>query len=127
MQVSRPAHAGRSHIHRPSQMARRRPLRDVVIAKLDLRLTLLSSAELISGSRRDARGIAGSLLMPERSGNRFLAERHLDSSNAPLTNLILSAREAAAVMDFLLVKASGAFLLEVRGSRSVSVSRSPRR
>ena len=84
--------------------------------RLDLRLTfMLNSAELTPQAKEEAKVFARSLLLPELAGKRFLIEGHTDSSGSRSHNMLLSARRAAAVADYLSSLGVPRNRLEVRG------------
>jgi outer membrane protein OmpA-like peptidoglycan-associated protein len=75
----------------------------------------LDSARLSNQGRTSARIFAQSLLTPELSGKRFLIQGHTDTLGGHDYNMVLSARRARAVADFLVGEGVDRARLEMRG------------
>lgn len=83
---------------------------------VDLQLNFITaSADLTPGARASADRLASAMMKPERLSTRFMIEGHTDAVGSRESNLDLSRRRAAAVVNYLALKGIDAKRFEVMG------------
>ena len=84
--------------------------------RADLRVSFITgSSELTAAGRREAQNLAEALKSPVLAGKRFRIEGHTDAVGSRESNLELSRRRAAAVVDFLVDQGAERARFEIVG------------
>ena len=98
------------------QASRTEPSSATAARRMDLRLSFeLGSAELTAQAQQEAKVFAEALQRPQLADKKFLIEGHTDSIGSRASNMDLSRRRAAAVVDYLTSLGVGRDRLQARG------------